>query len=245
MKIIGVIPARFASTRFPGKPLVDIGGKSMIQRVYEQAKKCQEISQVIVATDDEKIYSHVKSFGGEVMMTSPNHASGTERCAEVAAGLSENTDVIFNVQGDEPFIQPAQLSVLAQCFFDEETKIATLAKKLSDSDSLFNPNVPKVILNSKSEAIYFSRAALPFYRGAKETDWVSKHQYYKHIGIYGYRTEILKEIAKLQPTPLEKAESLEQLRWLENGYSIKVALTELETISIDVPEDLEKVRQFL
>lgn len=245
MNIIGIIPARFASTRFPGKPLVDIGGKSMIKRVYEQAKKCSELSNVIVATEDEKIFSHVKSFGGEVMMTSPNHISGTERCAEVAENIQEKADVIFNIQGDEPFIQPEQLSLLAKCFHDEKTRIATLAKKITDAESLFNPNVPKVILNSKSEAIYFSRAALPFYRGANEAEWTLKHQYYKHIGIYAYRTETLKELAKLQQTPLEKAESLEQLRWLENGFSIKVALTEYETISIDVPEDLEKVKQFL
>ena len=213
----------------------------MIQRVYEQAKKAICFSDVLVATDDERILSHVLSFGGKAVMTGSQHRSGTERCAEVLEKSTETFDVVFNIQGDEPFIQPEQLDLLATCFKNKETQIATLAKKISKTETLFNQNVPKVIFDSENNAIYFTRAAVPFFRGIPEKDWVDFHDYYKHIGIYSYRTETLKNISRLSPTPLELAESLEQLRWLENGYKIKIEITEYESISIDVPEDLKKI----
>ena len=241
MKILGIIPARYASSRFPGKPLIDIDGKSMIQRVYEQSRKCSAFSDVIVATDDERIFRHVQSFGGKAMMTSTGHLSGTDRCAEVLENRKESTDVVFNIQGDEPFIHPEQLGILAECFQDKNTEIATLAKKISDTETLFNSNVPKVIFNSKQEAIYFSRAAIPYFRGVPDKEWVNHHPYYKHIGIYSYRTEILRKISVLPPSPLESVESLEQLRWLENGFKIRIEKSDYESISIDAPEDLKKI----
>jgi 3-deoxy-manno-octulosonate cytidylyltransferase (CMP-KDO synthetase) len=240
MKILGIIPARYASTRFPGKPLVDIGGKSMIQRVYEQAKKCIHLSEVIVATDDMRIYDHVINFGGAVVMTSTDHQSGTDRCAEVALQHPQY-NVIINIQGDEPYIDPEQISKLAACFNSADTQIATLIKKIQSQQELLNPNSPKVVINKLSEAIYFSRSPLPHIRGQEQQNWLNYYTYFKHIGIYGYRADILQQITKLPVSSLEKAESLEQLRWIENGYRIKVAETELETYAIDTPEDLEKL----
>jgi len=239
LKTLGIIPARYASTRFPGKPLVDIAGKSMIQRVYDQAKKCAQLSEVIVATDDDRIFEHVHNFGGKAAMTSSNHQSGTDRCAEVAEKYPEY-DVIINIQGDEPYIDPEQISKLISCFDDADTQIATLIKKISNEQELHNTNSPKVIINKNSEAIYFSRSPIPHIRG-QEPHWLQHFTYFKHIGIYGYRADILKQITKLAVSPLEKAESLEQLRWVENGYKIKVAETEIETIAIDTPEDLKKL----
>jgi len=240
MQILGIIPARYTSTRFPGKPLVDISGKSMIQRVYEQAKKCRGLSEVIVATDDKRIYDHVVGFRGMVVLTSPDHQSGTDRCAEVALKHPEY-DVVINIQGDEPYIDPAQISKLAGCFNDPGTQIATLVKKITTQQELLNPNAPKVLINNLSEAIYFSRSPLPHIRGQEQQNWLQHYTYFKHIGIYGYRANILQQITKLPVSPLEKAESLEQLRWIENGYRITVAETEFETFAVDTPEDLKKL----
>jgi len=240
MNILGIIPARYASTRFPGKPLVDIAGKSMIQRVYEQAKKCIDLAEVIVATDDGRIYDHVVNFGGLAIMTSADHQSGTDRCAEVAL-LRPQYDVIINIQGDEPYIDPEQVSKLAACFNDADTQIATLIKKVQNEQDLFNTSSPKVIVNKLSEAIYFSRSPLPHIRGQEQKDWLNYFTYFKHIGIYGYRADVLQQITKLPISSLEKAESLEQLRWIENGYRIKVSETELETYAVDTPGDLEKL----
>jgi len=240
MKILGIIPARYASTRFPGKPLVDIAGKSMIQRVYEQAKKCNQLTEVFVATDDTRIYDHVLGFGGAAVMTSADHQSGTDRCAEVAMQHPQYS-VIINIQGDEPFIDPEQISKLASCFNDADTQIATLVKKVLTQQELFNTNSPKVVINKLSEAVYFSRSPLPHIRGQETENWLNYFTYFKHIGIYGYRADILQQITKLPVSSLEKAESLEQLRWIENGYRIKVAETELETYAVDTPEDLERL----
>ena len=237
MKFLGIIPARFASTRFPGKPLIDIGGKSMIRRVYDQAGKSQLLNRVIVATDDQRIYDHVENFGGSVKMTSPAHQSGTDRIEEVASFYPE-FDIIINIQGDEPFIDPKQVDLLCGCFDKPGTKIATLIKVIESYSELENPNIPKVIINYLQEAIYFSRNPLPFFRNAEKDLWLKNHTYYKHIGIYGYRKETLFELTKLPESILEKAEALEQLRWLENGYTIQTAVTEIESLSIDTPEDL-------
>jgi 3-deoxy-manno-octulosonate cytidylyltransferase (CMP-KDO synthetase) len=241
MKILGIIPARYASTRFPGKPLIDIAGKSMIQRVYEQAKKCTHLTEVIVATDDERIFDHVTGFGGKTLITSSDHQSGTDRCAEVAL-KNVDYDVIINIQGDEPYIDPAQITKLISCFNDEGTQIATLIKKVLTGQELHNTNSPKVIINKQAEAIYFSRSPLPHIRGQEQQNWLQHFTYFKHIGIYGYRADILQQITKLPVSSLEKAESLEQLRWIENGYKIKVAETELETYAIDTPEDLKNLK---
>lgn len=243
-KNIGVIPARYASTRFPGKPLVEIKGKSMIQRVYEQASKVKRLAEVIVATDDQKIYNHVEGFGGKVIMTAVDHDSGTSRCAEVVSKLKEEVGVVINIQGDEPFIDPVQIESLLDLFGTKETQIGTLIKKIEDSTTLFNPNVPKVVINHKNEALYFSRSTVPFLRGEMEGKWIEKQTFYKHIGIYAYQADVLLNLVKLQPCPLEEAEKLEQLRWLFNGYSIKTAITEIETVGIDTEEDLKEVERF-
>jgi 3-deoxy-manno-octulosonate cytidylyltransferase (CMP-KDO synthetase) len=237
MKVLGIIPARYASTRFPGKPLIDIGGKSMIQRVYEQAKKCTSLSKVIVATDDDRIFNHISDFGGVAVMTSPDHQSGTDRCAEVALQHPQY-DIIINIQGDEPFIDPEQITKVAACFTSADVQLATLIKKIETLEELDNPNSPKVIINKHSEAV-------PYLRGHDALDRLNHFTFFKHIGIYGYRADILQEVTKLAISPLEKAESLEQLRWIENGYRIKVAETELETHAVDVPEDLEKMAKYL
>jgi 3-deoxy-manno-octulosonate cytidylyltransferase (CMP-KDO synthetase) len=241
--VLGIIPARFASTRFPGKPLVDIGGKTMIRRVYEATSKA--LSNVVVATDDKRIYNEVIAFDGKVVMTSPDHQSGTDRCAE-ALGIYSNTsgehfEIVINIQGDEPFINPVQIETLLECFHDKTTQIATLVKKIDDNQTLFNPNTPKVVVGSQNQAIYFSRSPIPFLRGIEQAKWHSAHKFYKHIGLYAYRQESLKQLVKLSPSILEKAERLEQLRWIENGFSISVAYTEHENLSIDTPDDLSEI----
>lgn len=241
LKVLGIIPARFASTRFPGKPLVIIEGKTMIQRVYEQAQQTQGIDQIVVATDDEKIAQEVENFGGKFIMTSSNHQSGTDRCAEVAQQYP-NFDIIINIQGDEPFISPEQIDLLISCFQSADDELATLIKVIKNEGELFNSNIPKVIINTKQEAIYFSRQTIPYQRNTKkQSEWLDKHIYYKHIGIYGYSRKALLAIADLKPSSLELSENLEQLRWIENGYKIKTRITTHETIAIDTPEDLEKI----
>jgi 3-deoxy-manno-octulosonate cytidylyltransferase (CMP-KDO synthetase) len=240
MHIIGIIPARYASTRFPGKPLTDIGGKSMIRRVYEQASKATALSRVVVATDDDRISDHVRSFGGNVLMTSPSHQSGTDRCAEVIR-IETGFDAAINIQGDEPFIHPEQINLVAGCFRAPDTQIATLIKRIQSEAELFNENIPKVVTAENHSAIYFSRFPIPYFRGLAEEEWLGRHTYYKHIGIYGYRTEILLKLARLGTSALENAESLEQLRWLEKGFSIKTEITDLESIAIDTPADLGKI----
>ena len=243
MRFVGIIPARFASTRFPGKPLVDIGGKSMIQRVYEQVSKV--LADVYVATDDHRIFDAVLAFGGRAIMTSDQHKSGTDRCYEAYSKLSGNFDVVINVQGDEPFIQPEQIETLKDCFKSTETEIATLAKRFTEKDgfeALNNPNSPKLVVNKSDEAMYFSRSIIPFRRGAETADWILLNTYLKHVGIYAYRADVLRQLTQLEQSPLEISESLEQLRWLENGFRIKVGYTDVETVGIDTPEDLEKVK---
>ncbi len=237
--ILGIIPARYASTRFPAKPLADIGGKSMIQRVYEQVKKSTRITDVIVATDHAEIMNHVTQFGGRVRVTKESHVSGTDRCYEALTLQKAKFDYVINIQGDEPFIQPEQIDLLAG-LLDGKTEIATLVKKIEDKDQLFNPNVVKAVVSEKGEALYFSRSTVPHIRNTTEGEWMNKHTFYKHIGMYAYRTDVLKQLTALPVSPLEKAESLEQLRWLENGFRIKVAETKTETIGIDTPEDLQK-----
>lgn len=244
MNIYGVIPARYASTRFPGKPLIDIAGKTMIQRVYEQSKKCSSLKDVIIATDDQRIFDHAISIGAKVLMTSEDHTSGTDRCAEVLDNI-DDCDVIINIQGDEPLIDPNQIELLCNCFNDPNTDIATLVKKIESIDVLFNFNTPKVILDHNSFAIYFSRESIPHIRNVDREDWLNKHTFYQHIGIYGYKADVLKEITQLNTSSLERAESLEQLRWIENGYKIKTACTEIDSIAIDSPEDLDKVLSHL
>ncbi len=241
MNIIGIIPSRYNSTRFPGKPLVDIAGKSMIQRVYEQTQKVRSFSKIIVATDDVRIEEHVKSFGGDVMMTSAEHQSGTDRCGEVVRKLKENYDVVVNIQGDEPFIQPEQLEKLIATFDDVNTQIATLAIKLKNSEDIFNPNIVKVVFSVSRNALYFSRNPIPFNRNSEKQNWNTTTNYYKHLGIYAFRSDILRKINTLQQSTLEKAESLEQLRWLENEFKIKLVETDIDTIGIDTSEDLEKM----
>ena len=243
LRFVCIIPARYQSTRFPGKPLVDIGGKTMIQRVYDQVSKV--LPNVYVATDDNRIFEVVTAFGGKAIMTSDKHKSGTDRCYEAFSKLDEWFDVVVNVQGDEPFIQPEQISELITCFDEPDTQIATLAKKVTGNDdfeTLLNPNNPKLVVNSHNEAMYFSRSVIPFKRGSETVNWISQHSYLKHVGIYAYRAEILSELSVLEQSPLEIAESLEQLRWLENGYRIKVGYTSVETFGIDTPDDLEKVK---
>ena len=241
LSIVAIIPARYASTRFPGKPLVHINGKTMIQCVYDQVKSTPELDEVIVATDDDRIEEEVIRFGGKVVRTLPEHPSGTDRCFEAYQKLNRSFDFIINVQGDEPFIQPEQIRSLAS-ILTKDVQLATLIKKIEDEETLFNPNTPKVLINVKGEAIYFSRQTIPYLRQYPDkSDWLKHHTFYKHIGMYAYRPDILKKITALKPSSLELAESLEQLRWLENGYSIQTAVTTIETIGIDTPEDLKKV----
>lgn len=244
MKILGVIPARYASTRFPGKPLVEINGKSMIRRVYEQALKAGSLAQVVVATDDERIAEAVRDFGGAYVITAETHQSGTDRCAEVAAVLPE-FDAVINIQGDEPYIDPRQIDLLASCFEDQEVQLATLIKEIDTEAELFNHNIPKVLINTSGEAICFSRQTIPYLRNIPAEDWLGAHQFYKHIGIYGYTRHALLEITKLPPSTLELAESLEQLRWIEHNYKIRTKVTDIETIAIDTPEDLERIHSGL
>ena len=243
MNIIGIVPARFGSTRFPGKPLADINGKSMIQRVYEQCIQANRLSRLVIATDDERIFNHVIDFGGNAVITSPQHQSGTDRCAEIMEKIGvEKWDVVINIQGDEPYIHPEQIDLLCSTFDTPETRVATLVKKITSIDELFNHNNVKVILNKRKEAIYFSRTPIPYNRNFPEQEWLKYSTYYKHIGIYGYRTQTLLELSKLAKTNLEVTESLEQLRWIENGYNICVEITSLESISIDTPDDLLRIK---
>ena len=245
MRYIGIIPARYASTRFPAKPLAMLGGKMVIQRVFEQVSGV--LDEVYVATDDERIEAAVKSFGGNVVMTSTNHKSGTDRCYEAYTKVGAGYDVVVNIQGDEPFIQRSQLESIKNCFSDESTQIATLVKPYTESDgieALENVNSPKVVVDNRMNAIYFSRSVIPFLRGVDKADWLKRQTYYKHIGLYSYRAEVLKEITRLPQSALGMTESLEQLRWIENGYKIKVGISDVETIGIDTPEDLERAEEF-
>ena len=246
MKFIGIIPARYASTRFPAKPLAMLGGKPVIQRVYEQVAGV--LDDAYVATDDERIEAAVKAFGGKAVMTSVNHKSGTDRCYEAYCKVGQGYDVVVNIQGDEPFIRYSQLEAVKACFDDADTQIATLVKPFTPEDgyeALENPNSPKVVVNSQMQALYFSRSVIPFQRNRDRGEWLANHVYYKHIGLYAYRASVLKEITALPQSPLELAESLEQLRWLENGYVIKVGVTEVETVGIDTPQDLARAEEFL
>lgn len=246
MNFIAIIPARYASTRFPAKPLALLGGKTVIERVYTQVKNV--MPHACVATDDDRIADAVRAFGGEVVMTGTHHRSGTDRCYEALNKLGGDYDVVVNVQGDEPFIQPSQLEALQACFDDPQTQIATLVKPFTPADgwaALENPNSPKVLVSPRQTALYFSRSVIPYLRGVDKEEWLQRHTFYKHIGLYAYRTSVLREITSLPQSPLELAESLEQLRWIENGYTIKVGITQVETIGIDTPQDLERAEQFL
>lgn len=246
MKIIGIIPARYASTRFPGKPLVMLGDKQIIERVYRQVEGI--LDEVVVATDDKRIFDAVAAFGGKVVMTSTEHRSGTDRVMEAYSILGEKYDVIVNIQGDEPFIQPEQIKQLCQCFNDDNVDIATLVKPFTEDDgiaALENPNSPKVVLDNNMRAMYFSRSVIPYLRGVDKNEWLKKHTFYKHIGMYAYRADALQRITSLPQSTLELAESLEQLRWIENGLTIKVGVTQQETIGIDTPEDLKRAERFL
>jgi len=247
LQFAGIIPARYASSRFPGKPLVLIGNKTMIQRVYDQA--CKTLDMVWVATDDKRIFEAVLNFGGKAIMTSPDHLSGTDRCAEAVTKINRESarkiDVVINIQGDEPFIKPEQITLLMKCFDDETVELATLVRKVEPGEDVFNPNQPKVILDSKGNAIYFSRAAIPYVRDSEKSDWTKNHVFYKHLGLYAYRSETVKKITLLSRSPLEISESLEQNRWIENGYRIRTAVTTWESIGIDTPDDLEKAKSLL
>jgi len=236
--ILGVIPARFASTRFPGKPLVQIDGISMIQRVYAQSAQAKKIQELVVATDDNRILEHVTAFGGKAVLTSTTHPSGTDRCAEVAR-LFPKATAVLNIQGDEPFIQPQQIDLLAETLLlSPGFGIATLAKRITRNEDLHNPNVVKVVFSQRKSAIYFSRQAIPYVRDREPKNWLAHHTFYKHIGLYAFRREALLQVAALPPTSLEQAESLEQLRWLDHGLQIAVGITEMESRGIDSPEDL-------
>jgi 3-deoxy-manno-octulosonate cytidylyltransferase (CMP-KDO synthetase) len=239
MHALGIIPARYDSRRFPGKPLVAIHGKPMIQHVYEQAKLAIALQHVLVATDDQRIYDTVKGFGGEVVMTAKEHLSGTDRCLEALLQQEVSFDVVVNIQGDEPFISPTQIDLILSCFHSENTEIATLVKQVTDERELWNPNKPKVVIDEDDFAILFSRQCIPFLRGVEKEEWLDSFSFYKHIGMYAYRSNTLKEICALKPSRLEMAEGLEQLRWIESGYRIKTAITDEEAIAIDTPEDLE------
>lgn len=240
MKILGIIPARFASTRFPGKVLADINGKTMIRRVFEQTMKSSSINKVIIATDDEKVKKEAESFGADVVLTKPEHPSGTDRCYEAYSKLGEKFDFIVNIQGDEPFIKPEQIDTLTGCLF-QDSELATLIKKIDSIDILSNPGNVKVVFNTQMEALYFSRHAIPYLRGVVEAEWLGKQDFYEHVGLYAYRTDILKKICSLPPSNLETAESLEQLRWLESGFKIKVQPTEWDSYCIETPEDLKHI----
>lgn len=239
--ILGVIPARYASSRFPAKPLVDIRGKSMIRRVYEQASQASELAEVIVATDDTRIFGHVQDFGGKVEMTAEHHRSGTERVAEVAARHPQYAYCV-NIQGDEPFLDPAQIDLLCRTLRAPGVEIATLIRRLTDPAALLSPHTVKVVSDHRGDALYFSRSPIPYFRDeADARHWPEHAAYYKHIGIYGFRREVLLAVAAMKPSPLEQAESLEQLRWLANGHRIRTAETNEEALAIDTPEDLDRL----
>lgn len=243
MKFIGIIPARYASTRFPGKPLAVLGGKTVIQRVYEQASSV--LPEAYVATDDERILHAVEAFGGRAVMTRADHKSGTDRIEEAAEKIGTDADVIINVQGDEPFIQRSQIETLMQLFEHADTQIGTLGKRFDTIDAALNPNSPKIVTDLQGFALYFSRSVIPFVRGQEQAVWLEKYPFLKHLGLYAYRRDVLREVTKLPQSPLEMAESLEQLRWLENGFRIRVGLTDVETVGIDTPEDLQRAEEFL
>lgn len=243
MKFIGIIPARYASTRFPGKPLALLAGKPVIQRVYEQVVSV--LGEAYVATDDERIREAVAQFGGQAVMTSTNHKSGTDRIQEAATLINTDADVIINVQGDEPFIQRSQLETVCHLFDDPQVQIGTLGKPFETMEATENPNSPKIVTDLQGYAMYFSRSVIPFIRGKEHQEWLGHFPFLKHIGLYAYRREVLSEITKLPQSPLELAESLEQLRWLQNGYRIKVGLTDVETVGIDTPEDLARAEAML
>lgn len=243
MKFVAIIPARYASTRFPGKPLAVLGGKPVIQRVYEQVSSV--IDEVHVATDDERIRQCVEQFGGHAVMTRSDHKSGTDRIEEAAEKTGTTADVIINVQGDEPFIQPSQIKTLMQLFDNADTQIGTLGKPFDSMEAVLNPNSPKIVTDRQGFALYFSRSAIPFVRGTQQAEWLTRFPYLKHLGIYAYRRDVLRQVTLLPQSPLEQAESLEQLRWLENGYRIRVGLTDTETVGIDTPEDLQRAEAFL
>ena len=243
MKFMAIIPARYASTRFPGKPLAVLGGKTVIQRVYEQVSSV--LSEVYVATDDQRIYDCVEGFGGKAVMTREDHKSGTDRIEEAVEKIGTDADVIINVQGDEPFIQPSQVETLMHLFDASETQIGTLGKLFESMEAVENPNSPKIVTDNRGFALYFSRSVIPYIRGIERNDWFGQYPFLKHLGIYAYRREVLAEVTCLPQSSLEKAESLEQLRWLQNGYRIRVGLTDVETIGIDTPEDLQRAEQFL
>ena len=244
MRFIALIPARYASTRFPGKPLAMLGGKSVIQRVYEQV--CQVVDETYVATDDQRIFDAVEAFGGKVVMTRSDHKSGTDRIEEAAEKIGGDYDVVVNVQGDEPFIQASQIETVCKCFDDPTTQIATLGKPFgNDMEAIGNPNSPKIVVDNNGFALYFSRSVIPFVRGKETAEWPSSYPFLKHLGLYAYRRDVLREVTQLPQGMLEKAESLEQLRWLENGYRIRVGLTDTETVGIDTPADLERAEKFL
>ena len=243
MKFMAIIPARYASTRFPGKPLAVLGGKTVIQRVYEQV--CSVLDEVYVATDDQRIFQCVEGFGGRAVMTRTDHKSGTDRIQEAVEKIGTDADVIINVQGDEPFIQPSQVETLMHLFDAPETQIGTLGKPFESLEAVENPNSPKIVTDVRGFALYFSRSVIPYIRGVERTDWFGQYPFLKHLGIYAYRRDVLAEVTQLPQSSLEKAESLEQLRWLQNGYRIRVGLTDVETIGIDTPEDLQRAEQFL
>ena len=243
MKFMSIIPARYASTRFPGKPLAVLGGKTVIQRVYEQVSNV--LSDVYVATDDERIFECVESFGGKAVMTRADHKSGTDRIQEAVEKIATEADVIINVQGDEPFIHPSQIKTLMALFDAPETQIGTLGKPFDNIEAVCNPNSPKIVTDNRGFALYFSRSIIPYIRGKQQDEWFGEYPFLKHLGIYAYRREVLKEVTQLPQSSLEKAESLEQLRWLQNGYRIRVGLTDIETVGIDTPEDLARAEEFL
>ena len=249
-KFIGIIPARYASTRFPGKPLATLGGKTVIERVYEQVSSVLSTplrgeGSVWVATDDDRIFKAVESFGGRAVMTRADHKSGTDRIEEAAEKIGTEADVIINVQGDEPFIQPQQLETVCRLFDDGRTQIATLGKRFETMEAVDNPNSPKIVTDMEGYALYFSRSVIPFVRGTDHGEWLAQFPFLKHIGLYAYRRDVLSEITQLPQSPLELAESLEQLRWLQHGYRIRVGLTDVETIGIDTPEDLARAEAAL
>ena len=243
MKFTAIIPARYASTRFPGKPLAILGGKTVIQRVYEQAVSV--LDDAYVATDDERILQTVEAFGGRAVMTRSDHKSGTDRIEEAATKIGTTADVIINIQGDEPFIHPSQIETLCRLFDDPQTQIGTLGKRFESMEAVENPNSPKIVTDVKGFALYFSRSVIPFIRGRQREEWFGQYPFLKHLGIYAYRREVLGEITKLPQSSLEIAESLEQLRWLQNGYRIRVGETNIETVGIDTPEDLQRAEQLL
>ncbi len=243
--ITGIIPARYASTRFPGKPLIDIQGKSMLQRVYEQAAKSKLLSYLVVATDDERIAEHVKKFGGNVVITSAHHPSGTDRCWDALQQLNNNFTYVINIQGDEPFIEPDQIDELAAILKDGSTELATQMIAVDNHDILFDKGEVKIVLNTNNEALYFSRMVIPFIKGVDEKHWHKHYTYYRHVGMYAYRRDVLEKITKLPVSTLETAESLEQLRWVQNGFTIKCVTTQFESHCIDTPEDVEKVMKLM